>query len=281
MSKKLLPAFFFWMFLFSWAFAQNAQEYYKNGYVYFSQGNYEKALEAYQKSLELDPQYWDAYYWLGKTYEQLGNISEAVKSWRAVLVAQPLHKESFQKWRSYAIPKEISKEEKERLKDSFFYKSAPSIGKEEAWSRVIPGAFSLMREKKLDSLRLAGVIMQWAGRNVSALLIPYERLSYQRALEALKENLSQEDLYVVYEFLQECLLLFENDQEMLRLVNEILGNIFVAEAQISQKEEVQTMGIEFRIYQDRVEKEALNFLEDVSTPKMKFYWKENGAEGGS
>lgn len=281
MLKKLFSAFFLWMLLFSWALAQNAQEYYKNGYIYFSQGNYEKALEAYQKSVELDPQYWDAYYWLGKTYEKLGNVSEAVKAWRVILIAQPLHKEAFQKWRSYAAPREIREEEKERLKDSFLYQSTPSIGKEEAWSRVIPSAFSLMREKKLDSLRLAGIIMRWAGRNVSALLFPYERLSYQRALEILKESFSQEDLYTIYEFLQECLSFFENDQEMLRLVNEVLGNIFVAEAQISQEEEAQTAGIEFRIYQDRVEKEAFHFLEDVSIPRTKFYWKENGAEGGS
>ena len=275
--RKFIGAILIWVFFASLGFAQNAQEYYKNGYLYFSQGDYQKALEAYQKAIQLDPQFWGAYYWLGKVYEQLGNISEAVTAWKTVLVAQPLHKDAFQKWRYYVRSVSVGESEKERWRDVFLYQNtAPAVGKEEAWSRVIPYALSLMGAKDVASLRLAGAILRWAGRNVSALLAPYERISYKRALEVLKETLPEEDQYQVYEFLRECLLRFEGDQEMAKLVNEALEKVFVEAAQATQ-----ASGIEFRVYQDRVEKEALTFSEDSSSPRMEFYLKEHGAEGGS
>ena len=275
--RKFIGAILIWVFFASLGFAQNAQEYYKNGYLYFSQGDYQKALEAYQKAIQLDPQFWGAYYWLGKVYEQLGNISEAVTAWKTVLVAQPLHKDAFQKWRYYVRSVSVGESEKERWRDVFLHQNtAPAVGKEEAWSRVIPYALSLMGAKDVASLRLAGAILRWAGRNVSALLAPYERISYKRALEVLKETLPEEDQYQVYEFLRECLLRFEGDQEMAKLVNEALEKVFVEAAQATQ-----ASGIEFRVYQDRVEKEALTFSEDSSSPRMEFYLKEHGAEGGS
>lgn len=275
--RKFIGAILIWVFFASLGFAQNAQEYYKNGYLYFSQGDYQKALEAYQKAIQLDPQFWGAYYWLGKVYEQLGNIPEAVTAWKTVLVAQPLHKDAFQKWRYYVRSVSVGESEKERWRDVFLYQNtAPAVGKEEAWSRVIPYALSLMGAKDVASLRLAGAILRWAGRNVSALLAPYERISYKRALEVLKETLPEEDQYQVYEFLRECLLRFEGDQEMAKLVNEALEKVFVEAAQATQ-----ASGIEFRVYQDRVEKEALTFSEDSSSPRMEFYLKEHGAEGGS
>lgn len=275
--RKFIGAILIWVFFASLGFAQNAQEYYKNGYLYFSQGDYQKALEAYQKAIQLDPQFWGAYYWLGKVYEQLGNMPEAVTAWKTVLVAQPLHKDAFQKWRYYVRSVSVGESEKERWRDVFLYQNtAPAVGKEEAWSRVIPYALSLMGAKDVASLRLAGAILRWAGRNVSALLAPYERISYKRALEVLKETLPEEDQYQVYEFLRECLLRFEGDQEMAKLVNEALEKVFVEAAQATQ-----ASGIEFRVYQDRVEKEALTFSEDSSSPRMEFYLKEHGAEGGS
>lgn len=275
--RKFIGAILIWIFFVSLGFAQNAQEYYKNGYLYFSQGDYRKALEAYQKAIQVDPQFWDAYYWLGKVYEQLGNIPEAVTAWKTVLVAQPLHKDAFQKWRYYVRSVSVGESEKERWRDVFLYQNtAPAVGKEEAWSKIIPYALSLMGAKDVTSLRLAGAILRWAGQNVSALLVPYEKISYKRALEVLKETLPAEDPYQVYEFLRECLSRFEGDQEIVKLVNEALEKVFVEAAQTTQ-----ASGIEFRVYQDRVEKEALTFSEDSSSPRMEFYQKEHGAEGGS
>jgi tetratricopeptide (TPR) repeat protein len=275
--RKFIGAILIWIFFVSLGFAQNAQEYYKNGYLYFSQGDYQKALEAYQKAIQVDPQFWDAYYWLGKVYEQLGNIPEAVTAWKTVLVAQPLHKDAFQKWRYYVRSVSVGESEKERWRDVFLYQNtAPAVGKEEAWSKIIPYALSLMGAKDVTSLRLAGAILRWAGQNVSALIVPYEKISYKRALEVLKETLPAEDPYQVYEFLRECLSRFEGDQEIVKLVNEALEKVFVEAAQTTQ-----ASGIEFRVYQDRVEKEALTFSEDSSSPRMEFYQKEHGAEGGS
>lgn len=282
MKIRLSFTILIWFFLVSCAVAQDAQEYYKNGYLYFSQENYPKALESYQKALELDPQFWDAYYWLGKVYEKLGNIPEAVAAWRKVLVVQPLHKDAFQKWRAYARSEGIGEKEKDQLREIFLYQSAtPSISKEEAWSTVMPYALSLMGARDITSLRLAGAIMRWAGRNVSALFAPYEKPCYRRALEILKEDVSQEDPYLVYEFLRECLVRFEGDQEISGLVNGVLGVVFAAEAQIAQEVEEQTVGVEFRAYQDRIEREALSSGGDQSGPRMEFYLKEHGAEGGS
>ena len=275
--RKFIGAILIWIFFVSLGFAQNAQEYYKNGYLYFSQGDYQKALEAYQKAIQVDPQFWDAYYWLGKVYEQLGNIPEAVTAWKTVLIAQPLHKDAFQKWRYYVRSVSVGESEKERWRDVFLYQNtAPAVGKEEAWSKIIPYALSLMGAKDVTSLRLAGAILRWAEQNVSALLVPYEKISYKRALEVLKETLPAEDPYQVYEFLRECLSRFEGDQEIVKLVNEALEKVFVEAAQTTQ-----ASGIEFRVYQDRVEKEALTFSEDSSSPRMEFYQKEHGAEGGS
>ena len=65
--------------------AQDAQTYYKNGYTYFTQGNYEMAEQNYKKAVELDPNFEDAHYWLGKVYKQTGDYSRAVEQWKKVL----------------------------------------------------------------------------------------------------------------------------------------------------------------------------------------------------
>jgi len=66
-------------------YAQDAQTYYKNGYEYFSQGNYEKAEQYYKKAIELNPDFENAHYWLGKVYKQTGAYSQAIEQWKKVL----------------------------------------------------------------------------------------------------------------------------------------------------------------------------------------------------
>ncbi len=266
----------------SFLFAQNAEEHYKNGYIYFSQGQYERALEAYQSAIDINPQFTEAYYWLGKTYERLERIPEAVEAWKTALVIQPTHREAFQKWRAYAT-KKVNKGEKARLEKIFRAgDSSINIGVKEAWSQIIPYAFGLMETNTLDSLYLAGNILRWAGKNVSVLLYSYERLSYKKALQLLKSRFSEEDRKLVYDFLNDCLSRFGDDQEMNNLVTEVLETIFVAEAQISQDMGPSTQVVEFRIYEDRVERETRASLEDsLSEPDMEFYLRDHGAEGGS
>jgi len=66
-------------------FAQDAQSYYKTGYEYFSQENYEKAEENYKKAININPDFEKAHYWLGKVYTQMNEYEKAVTEWKAVL----------------------------------------------------------------------------------------------------------------------------------------------------------------------------------------------------
>ncbi len=66
-------------------YAQDAQTYYKNGYEYFAQGNYEKAEQNYKKAIELNPNFENAHYWLGKVYQQTGAYNKAIEQWKEVL----------------------------------------------------------------------------------------------------------------------------------------------------------------------------------------------------
>ena len=75
--------------------AQDAQTYYKNGYTYFTQGNYEMAEQNYKKAVELDPNFEDAHYWLGKVYKQTGDYSRAVEQWKKVLKINPQNPYAF------------------------------------------------------------------------------------------------------------------------------------------------------------------------------------------
>ncbi|HBY57749.1 MAG TPA: hypothetical protein DEG96_07830 [Candidatus Atribacteria bacterium] len=76
-------------------YTQDAQTYYKNGYIYFTQGNYEKAEQNYKNAVELDPNFEDAHYWLGKVYKQTGDYSRAVEQWKKVLKINPKNPYAF------------------------------------------------------------------------------------------------------------------------------------------------------------------------------------------
>jgi len=77
-------------------YAQDAQSYYKNGYNYFIQENYEMAEQSYKKAIELNPDFENAHYWLGKTYKQNGNYNKAVIEWKEVLRINPKNHFAFQ-----------------------------------------------------------------------------------------------------------------------------------------------------------------------------------------
>lgn len=65
--------------------AQDYQIHYKNGYTYFLQENYEMAGQSYKKAIELNPDFEDAHYWLGKVYTQTGAYDQAIEQWKEVL----------------------------------------------------------------------------------------------------------------------------------------------------------------------------------------------------
>jgi len=65
--------------------AQDYQIHYKNGYTYFLQEKYEMAEQSYKKAIELNPDFEDAHYWLGKVYTQTGAYAQAIEQWKEVL----------------------------------------------------------------------------------------------------------------------------------------------------------------------------------------------------
>ena len=77
-------------------YAQDYQTYYKNGYEYFLQEKYEMAEQSYKKAIELNPDFENAHYWLGKVYKQIGDYNQAIQQWKEVLRINPGNQYAFQ-----------------------------------------------------------------------------------------------------------------------------------------------------------------------------------------
>ena len=77
-------------------YAQDYQTYYKNGYEYFLQEKYEMAEQHYKKAIELNPDFENAHYWLGKVYKQTGDYNQAIQQWKEVLRINPGNQYAFQ-----------------------------------------------------------------------------------------------------------------------------------------------------------------------------------------
>ena len=76
-------------------YAQDYQTHYKNGYEYFLQEKYEMAEQSYKKAIELNPDFEDAHYWLGKVYNQTGAYNQALEQWKEVLRINPGNQYAF------------------------------------------------------------------------------------------------------------------------------------------------------------------------------------------
>lgn len=59
------------------------------GIAYLNQKNYEKAIEAFEKTTALDPDNAIAYYLLGKAYEEIMNYEGAISAWNKFLALGP------------------------------------------------------------------------------------------------------------------------------------------------------------------------------------------------
>lgn len=77
-------------------YAQDYQTYYKNGYEYFLQEKYAMAEQSYKKAIELNPNFENAHYWLGKVYKQTGAYNQAIEQWKEVLRINPGNQYAFQ-----------------------------------------------------------------------------------------------------------------------------------------------------------------------------------------
>ena len=67
----------------SWA--TTGDEYYSAGLGLFRQQDYEKAIQYFHAALESNPDMWEAYQFMGESYYQLGNRTEAVVAMRQSL----------------------------------------------------------------------------------------------------------------------------------------------------------------------------------------------------
>lgn len=258
-------------------FAQEqAQEFYRNGYIYFSQGQFERALEMYQAALEADPEFLEAAYWLGKTYEQLGDLRSAFEQWTLVLLAQPANRDAFSKWREYAASLvRLSDQEEERIRQKFLEGADIAFTAQEAWNKVLPYAFSLLNRSDLNSLLLAGRIFSWGRERVSYLLAPYQRLAYQRALDTwlVSEESYPADSFSTYQFLQEVQEMVGEDfwQEKEPAVR---NKLFAQQAGVSLEEASNIEKLEFTISPETITKETTQsgLLPGQRTPQ--FYLEE-------
>ncbi|HOQ67133.1 MAG TPA: tetratricopeptide repeat protein [Candidatus Atribacteria bacterium] len=246
-------------------FAQTREECYQTAYIYFSQGKYEQAEEWYRKAVEIDPHFWEARYWLGKTQEQLGKIKEALEEWTMILMVQPDNRDVFQKWRYYAPSYvQLREDDIRRLKSIFLEDGNPSFSEEEAWRELMPQAFLLLERKDFISPYLGARIMRWGGRNLSSLFYSYERRGYERALDNLILNLEGEDPELVYQFIKECESRFGEDENFQEKLSTLYEKIFAQQIGESPEKtggvstvELQVEGREVKVSATRGEEDAL------------------------
>jgi tetratricopeptide (TPR) repeat protein len=69
--------------------SKDARVYYTLGTIHATAGNYEKAAEAYRKSLEIEPNNPTAFLGFASIYAKKGNIEEAIKAYEKVLELKP------------------------------------------------------------------------------------------------------------------------------------------------------------------------------------------------
>jgi tetratricopeptide (TPR) repeat protein len=239
----------------TFAFAQTKEEYYRTGYIYFSQGDYARALEAYRKALEMDPQFVDARYWLGKTLEQMGQLQEAVKEWRQLLLASPRHRDAFQKWRAYAPSFVQDGGVVEQYRALFLEGENPALSRDEGWSTLAPLALVLLGRRDFSSLYLAAWCFRWAKERLSPLFAPYEERALRGALENLTQDDWMQDPRLAYRFLQEVTLRFGKDEKWQEILQKALDRAFAYT--LGLPEEQKAEGVEVTLRGGEVEKRII------------------------
>ncbi len=66
-----------------------AEMHYDKGYDAFHAGDYRKAIRHYQRAIELDPKFIDAYDNCGVCYRRLGDLNSAVNLYRELIKINP------------------------------------------------------------------------------------------------------------------------------------------------------------------------------------------------
>ena len=74
---------------------QDADTYHNRGYVKADSGNHTEAIQDYNKAIEINPQDTDAYYNRGNAKADLGNHTEAIKDFDKVIEINPQYAEAY------------------------------------------------------------------------------------------------------------------------------------------------------------------------------------------
>ena len=71
--------------------SQNAEamKYFGDAERFFSTGNYQEAVTAYSKAVELDPKFAKAWVYMGDAYVGLGNVEKGIESYRKAIEINP------------------------------------------------------------------------------------------------------------------------------------------------------------------------------------------------
>lgn len=253
------------------AFPQDAETYYKNGYIYFSQNNFEKAKEAYQKAIQAKPDYWEARYWLGKTYEMMEEIPQAVNEWKTILQQQPNHSEAFKKWRYYAASQvSISNQERQNLENVFLYQNgSPEVYLNNPWDIIIPYGLVIMKQNDFISAFLSARLFRWAGSQISGLLSGYADASYQKALDLAAANLP-EDSELIFQLIKDVTSYYSQNNTMQKKVENLYQSILAQQTGLSVEETTNTSQIEIRVKASGIERGPVNNL-DQNGSNPRFY----------
>ena len=70
-------------------YGKEAYNRYEQGYNEYENKNYGKAIDAYQQAIRLNPEFTDAYYWLGRVYFETGDYRMAIYNYQKVLEIEP------------------------------------------------------------------------------------------------------------------------------------------------------------------------------------------------
>ncbi len=65
------------------------EEHYEQGMSEFAMAEFQKAIEHYQRAIELDPGYFDAWHALGMAYLRTGDINAAIEAGRRAVQINP------------------------------------------------------------------------------------------------------------------------------------------------------------------------------------------------
>ena len=114
--KKLLIALFIFVFA-NCVYAQDslydtsneAKLEYNQGVDYFKAGQYDRSMAAFRRTIQLDPNYIDAYYNLGSILEYLRQDSQALDIFKQLMVRKPDDYESV--YKAAAISKRLGQTE--------------------------------------------------------------------------------------------------------------------------------------------------------------------------